>query len=119
MKRSLTLFAIASILFGVAFAWRSSHADDARADATLRSEDGTTQLELIQRIEILEKRLEKLEAESMPIRQAVHRDTPYVPAPRTLPPATASGEDEGANRTNGQTWRIRMLSHRQSTDRPR
>lgn len=116
MKRSLTLFAIAPILFGVAFAWQSSNADDENAESTVRPEENATQLELIQRIEALEKRLEKLEAETQPVRQADHRETPYVPTPRTLPPAIATEDYEGSSRTNRQTWRIKMLSHRQSRD---
>jgi hypothetical protein len=103
---------MAATLFGVAFAWQSSDAGDADAAATARSEDQATQLELIQRIESLEKRLEKLEAETMPIRQADHREPTYVPTPRILPPATASEDNAGSTITNGQTWRIRMLSHR-------
>ena len=117
MKRFLTLFAIASILFGIAFAWQSSHADDDKAD--VRPGERATQLELIERIESLEKRLAKLEAETQPVRQADHRETPYVPNPRTLPPVTASEDNEQPNRINGQTWRIRMLSHRQSIDGPK
>ena len=119
MKRSLTLVAIALILFGVAFTWQSSNADDEKADASAQTEADTKQLELLERIEALEKRLEKLEAETMPIRQADHRVTPYVPTPGTLPPAATDEDYEGARKTNGQTWRIRMLSHRRSADGPR
>jgi hypothetical protein len=119
MKRSLTLVTTALILFGVAFTWQSSNADDEKADATARTEGAAKQLELIKRIEALEKRLEKLEAEKMPIRQADHRDEYYVPAPGTLPQGGAEEDYEGGRKTNGQTWRIRMLSHRRLADGPR
>jgi hypothetical protein len=119
MKRALTVFAIAPILFGIAFAWQSSNADDEKIESTVRPEQPAVQLELIERIEALEKRLEKLEAKTMPVRQADHREPIYVPTPRTLPSATASEDHEGSSRTNGQKWQIKMLSHRQSTDGPR
>ena len=119
MKRSLTLAAISLTLFGVAFAWQSSNADDEKADLTVGSEATSKQLELIERIEALEKRLEKLEAETMPIRQADHRDGSYAPTPGLLPPVATEEDDDGARKTNGQTWRIRMLSHRRSADGPR
>ncbi len=119
MKRSLTQVAIALILFGIAFTWQSSNADDEKADATARTEADAKQLELIERIEALEKRLEKLEAERMPIRQADHRELPYVPTPGTLPPGGPDEDYTGFKNTNGQTWRIRMLSHRRSADGPR
>ena len=119
MKRLLTVFVMAFVLFGIAFAWQSSSADDDNVESTARTDQTATQQELIERIEALEKRLEKLEAETMPVRQADHREMPYVPIPRTLPPAAAAEDGEGQSKTNGQTWRIRMLSHRQSADGPR
>ncbi len=119
MKRSLALAAISFTLFGVAFAWQSSNADDEKADLTAGSEASSKQLELIERINALEKRLEKLEAEKTPVRQADHREIPYVPRPGTLPPEVTDENNEGSSKTNGQTWRIRMLSHRRSADEPR
>ena len=117
MKR--TLFVFAAMLFGIVIAWQSSKADDEKVELSVRRLDSATQLELIRRIEALEKRLEKLEAEAQPVRQAEFRQPDYVPTPRMLPPTTVPDADEGSNRTNGQTWRIRMLSHRQSTNGPR
>ncbi len=119
MKQTLTRVAMALVLFGIAFAWQSSNADDEKAGLTTRTETDAKQLELIERIEALEKRLEKLEAESRPIRQADHRDTPDVAKPDMLPSVATDEDHEGARKTNGQTWRIRMLSHRRSADGPR
>jgi Flp pilus assembly protein TadB len=119
MKRSFVLAAISLILFGVAFAWQSSNADDEKVVATIQTEADGKQLELIDRINALEKRLEKLEADSTSIRQADHQEMPAVPTPGTLPPAAIEEDPEVARKTNGQTWRIRMLGHRRSAEGPR
>ncbi len=121
MKRFHSLFAVALIVLGVAFARSSSRANDDEAVATDRTEEISSQLELVGRIEALERRIARLEAGMPLVRQVDNRESPPYAQPRALSSASVrTGSDDDVddqpNITNGQTWRIRMLGHRQTKD---
>jgi hypothetical protein len=119
MTRSYWLLAISLVGFGLVFAWQQTRADDdIQNEAAIPSAVTVSQADLLARIETLEKRIAKLEAEKSPIQQADNRETLFIPAPRTLPQVAPLENENPGNKTNGTTWRIRMLSHRSSGNRP-
>ena len=119
MKRSRSVVLLALMSVGLVFAWQTIRAnDDESSPSTTGAAFEATQLDLLNRIEALEKRIVKLEAETLPVRQADNKETRTVPAPRLLPQTAKLDNEAPPRKTNGTTWRIRMLSHRSSSDRP-
>jgi hypothetical protein len=121
MTRSHNLLALTLLVFGVVFALQNTRANDGDipSESTIQTASDANQLDLLSRIEALEKRIAKLEAEKSLVQQADNQETRYIPAPRTLPQvAPSENDDTPPRKTNGTTWRIRMLSHRSSADRP-
>lgn len=122
MKRSLSLLAIALIALGVVFTFRTSRANDQEKKVTtLTGVEISNALDLIERIENLEKRIAKLERPESFVQQVDSRNSSELKQPDIYVPdgrpseieGTIDGDDDDSLQTNGQRWRFRLLGNRQ------
>ncbi|WP_010582642.1 hypothetical protein [Schlesneria paludicola] len=131
MKKFYLCLAVALLGLGTAMHWPTSHASDDEPSAAVdQKQDLVDKLELISRIEGLEKRLAALEDRDSLIRQADNREPSSVPQPERFSPspsATESGlpnfddasdatdaDSDDLQQTNGQKWSFRLLIDRKS-----
>lgn len=133
MKKFYLCFTVALLGLGAAMHWQPSHASDNEPlTAADSKQDLVETLELISRIEGLEKRLAALEDRDSLVRQVDNREPSAVPQPeRFVPttPVTTESErpnlddsngttdfdsDDDLQNTNGQKWSFRLLIDRKS-----
>ena len=118
MRRSHSILVSALLFAAAVFSWPQSRAhDDSKTDSTNRQVSEISQADLLERIVMLEQRLARLESEKSLVQQADNRETASEPAPRPLPAIVPTEKVNPPKKTNGTTWRIRMLSHRSSANR--
>ena len=129
MKRIHLLTLVSLLSLGIAWAVHSTKASDDLGDSNTDAAKVLSSLELLERIELLEKRVTQLEGRVPVIRQAMSREAPVIsqpgvlaqepigqatsrnqkPASREVPPIS---EDEEVEITNGQKWKFRLLGNR-------
>ncbi len=120
MKNWISVFAITLLSVGGLVALNSLRAADGEKPATdLQKDDAAEILDLVERIERLEKRLAKLEGHEPLIRQADSRETSQFNAidsrPAELTPSEDDDDKDATQRTNGQTWQFRLLTTPQNS----
>lgn len=120
MTRTYSLIAAALLTLAIAASWQSSRAgDDEKPASADRVAELSSSLELIERIESLEKRIAALEGRDNLIREASGREPRIIfsqvkpiAAPVKEPAQQIEEDDEDPQTTNGHKWKIRFLGHR-------
>src|SRR5206468_1586469 len=114
------LSAVALIGLGIFFDWQLSGAADHEQPVSALDAAETTHIQrLTARIDALEKRIAALENPRYLVRQAdstaseSDRPPARLPQPRFLPIPDQS-QEAPVQKTNKQTWRYRLLSHKVS-----
>ena len=127
MTRSKRPWMAIFLSLGVIFTWSTTQADHEESGAAMiRTLENNTLQELTDRIDSLEKRLAALEGKESPILQADSRDEFQVDSSGHRPRAMQSNpqiqqenrtapnpaDDAMPQKTNRQTWSIRLLGHK-------
>ena len=112
MKSSISKFATLLLVLSVVVAIRSTGASEEGKSSDSADETSTATMKiLVERIELLEKRIAALEQPAAPIRQADSRLTESFDSKDSPTPLTPSGRSEPTQETNGRKWSIRLLGH--------
>lgn len=119
LKRSYLLAVALLIVMGILMDWRLSGANTEEQPApTLDTAEVTEVAKLTSRIDALERRITILEKADTLIRQADSRAAEsangLAPVPDWKPrPSNESGDNDNneTQKTNGQSWRFRLLSN--------
>jgi hypothetical protein len=82
-----------------------------KSENTSSSDPAITIQKLLERIESLEKRISKLENGETLVRVADRREESAVGTQQQSPQQKETNSDSERS-TNGQTWRLRLLNHR-------
>lgn len=124
MTRTYSFIAVALLMLAVTASWQSSRAgDDEKPASTERMTEISKSLDLVERIESLEKRIAALEGRDNLIRQAHSREPRIIFSqvkpigePTTPADEPAGEDDDTPQTTNGQKWKLRFLGHRKPVD---
>lgn len=123
VKRYYPLMAISGLVMAALFALNSSRASDQEAPAfPLPTDEISEVVDLVDRIQELERRLAKLEVREPLVRQADSRESSDFSDLVTRPPSKTPSngdddDDDTSQKTNGQMWRFRLLKQRSSRDK--
>lgn len=118
MSRSQSLMgALILVMTVLTFTWQPSRANDDKNSVEVNNSiSGLAEEKLIERIELLEQRIRKLERLETLVRQVDNTDGAPIPIPRELPPLPSEDGKYQPQQTNGTTWSFRTLSQRRTSN---